>query len=431
MQAGCGLVALYIVSSLFSPLEQGYFYLFSSLIALQLFFDLGMNVVLVNLSSHEWAVIERTKGCNSDDGRAARSRLASLIVFARNWYFFGAIAMVGCFYFVGIQILERGSLPRSDWHIQWIAHLLFSSISFAISPVFSVLEGCNKISSVNFFRAIQLAGSYFLFFLAARENVGLAAVSVFSGSMVLFSVIYIVVFQYKFLQDLLADKFTHRISWRSEIFGFHSKIFVQGIFSYFGYYALTPVVFHYHGATAAGQLGLSLQVGMIILLLSSSLFSAKVPGYGYLYANGRAAEAVKEWRKDSSLAISLAVAFVISLLTIQEIRSPVFIANLLDRGLPALPAAFIYLGACALVGVQAVAAVTRANKTEILTVIGVVSPLLILLISSTLANVLLLQAAPFAYFVVNALFALPASVFLFKVFQRKTVELGDQGLAGK
>jgi hypothetical protein len=413
-QAASGLILLYVVTKFFSQLEQGYYYLFVSITALQLFFDLGLNVVIINLVSHEWAVIERCSQNDSAQAQIARSRLESLFLFSIKWYGIGSLLLMSLFYFVGTYFFYNKGLPPSQWHTQWIAHLLFSSLSFAISPILAVLEGCNKVASVNLFRAIQVALSYTFFYLSASNNLGLTSIAAFSGSMLFLAIIYVVVINYKFLVELLSCKGTHKVSWINEIFSLQGKISIQAIFSYLGYYALTPLVFHLHGAGAAGQLGLSLQVGMTIILLSTTFVSAKVPAYGILYANGLAKLAHQKWKKDTSLAVLFAFFLTTILFLIQKVQSPSMLATMLDRGLPSISSLLIYIGACALVGVQAIAALTRANKKEILTTIGVLSPILIIVLSMFLSRFLDVQAVVISYFAVNLFVTLPMAAMIFR-----------------
>ena len=50
-----GIVTLLFISRFLGSVEQGYYYAFWSLLALQSFVELGLLVVIVSVASHEWA----------------------------------------------------------------------------------------------------------------------------------------------------------------------------------------------------------------------------------------------------------------------------------------------------------------------------------------------------------------------------------------
>src|ERR1700719_2062578 len=50
-----GLVSLLLIARTLSPAEQGYYYTFGSLVALQIVFELGFSYVILQLASHERA----------------------------------------------------------------------------------------------------------------------------------------------------------------------------------------------------------------------------------------------------------------------------------------------------------------------------------------------------------------------------------------
>ena len=53
-----GLISILLIAKFLTPQTQGYSYTFQSLIALQVFTELGLLVVVVNFTSHEWAKLQ-------------------------------------------------------------------------------------------------------------------------------------------------------------------------------------------------------------------------------------------------------------------------------------------------------------------------------------------------------------------------------------
>ena len=53
-----GVISLLLIAKFLTPEIQGYYYTFQSLIALQVFVELGLVVVVVSVTSHEWAKLQ-------------------------------------------------------------------------------------------------------------------------------------------------------------------------------------------------------------------------------------------------------------------------------------------------------------------------------------------------------------------------------------
>src|SRR5262245_66110501 len=85
-QALAGVVTLLVIGRFFSPEIQGYYYTFSSLLALQAFIELGLGVVIVNTASHERALLHLSADGWIEGDERAKDRLASLGVFVLRWY---------------------------------------------------------------------------------------------------------------------------------------------------------------------------------------------------------------------------------------------------------------------------------------------------------------------------------------------------------
>lgn len=416
-QSISGALILFAVSKYFSPIEQGYYYLFASIIALQLFIDLGLNVVVLNMASHEWAIIKNdpNKG-DVLESKVAQSRLASLVIVVAKWYMAGAFILIICGYMFGTSFFMDKGLPTDQWHKQWIAHLLFSSALLFVSPFLSILEGCNRVSSINIFRATQIIFSSAIFILTASDGFGLTSVAIFSASMLILAVFYVSVVNYKFFKGCLSQIGSAKISWKNEIWPLQGKISLQAIFSYLGYYALILIVSHSNGAAAAGQFGLSLQVGMMILQLSLAFVTSNIPTYGIMHATGEVKSAIQKWKHDVLHAMIFAVFVVAFIYAVQRFNTPSIFAIILDRGVPGMSAVLIYIGACSLVLVQSIAAITRSNKSEILTLVGVSSPIIIAVLSYFFSNISGIQGVAIVYFSVNSLFTLPVAVISFRAY---------------
>src|ERR1700722_5120239 len=52
---GAGVVALLLIAAFFTPQIQGFYYTFTSLVALQVFAEMGLGQVIIQFAAHEWA----------------------------------------------------------------------------------------------------------------------------------------------------------------------------------------------------------------------------------------------------------------------------------------------------------------------------------------------------------------------------------------
>ena len=87
-----GLTLIFIIHAL-SPEEQGLYYIFYSILAIQIFFDLGLTTVLVQFASYEKSKMKWIKNKLSGDS-VAKSRLSSLFRFSIKWYFLAILIMI-------------------------------------------------------------------------------------------------------------------------------------------------------------------------------------------------------------------------------------------------------------------------------------------------------------------------------------------------
>ena len=73
-----GPITLYLISLYLTPEMQGFYYTFLSLVALQVFIELGFYVVITQFASHEWAHLSFDDSGSIIGDPAALSRLVSL-----------------------------------------------------------------------------------------------------------------------------------------------------------------------------------------------------------------------------------------------------------------------------------------------------------------------------------------------------------------
>src|SRR5215471_2909732 len=118
--SAAGLVTVALIARFLSPAEQGYYYTFGSLVALQIVFELGFSFVILQLASHERARLSISSDYDITGDSIAHARLASVLQKSVRWYSIGAVIVAttlipsGFYFFSTHQHAETVS-----WHLPW------------------------------------------------------------------------------------------------------------------------------------------------------------------------------------------------------------------------------------------------------------------------------------------------------------------------
>jgi hypothetical protein len=80
-----GVGTLTLIARFLSPAEQGYYYTFYSLVALQIVFELGFSVVILQTASHEAAHLTLDAEGTVTGPASAHARLASVLQKSVRW----------------------------------------------------------------------------------------------------------------------------------------------------------------------------------------------------------------------------------------------------------------------------------------------------------------------------------------------------------
>ena len=283
-----GVVTVLLIARFLTPAEQGYYYTFSSLVALQIVFELGFSIVILQLAAHERAHLHIQDDDSITGDRVAYSRLASVLQKAVRWYTVGALLMAAALLPAGFHFFlahRQPGVPVS-WQLPWIAAVLATTFTFQIDPLFAFLEGCGRIHQVARMRFTQAFAGSLMAWTALGLHHGLFAPAMIisgqaiAGGCFLFS-------QRRLLLPLLRhNTFGHIVSWRREIWPFQWRIAISWICGYFIFQLFNPVLFAYRGATEAGRMGMSLSIASALGTVAIAWMNTKASPFGTLIARG-------------------------------------------------------------------------------------------------------------------------------------------------
>lgn len=95
-QVLAGPTSIVLIATHMTPNAQGFYYTFGSLLALQSFVELGFSLVILNVSSHEWAHLRLDDSGSIRGEPEALSRLISLGRLVFRWYAAASAIFILC-----------------------------------------------------------------------------------------------------------------------------------------------------------------------------------------------------------------------------------------------------------------------------------------------------------------------------------------------
>jgi len=285
--AGVGTLAL--IARFLTAAEQGYYYTFYSLVALQIVFELGFSIVILQTASHEAAHLTIAESGSITGPTAAHSRLASVLQKSVRWYSVAAVLMAVIVLPIGMRFFAIQARTASighpvPWIFPWVLLIFATCCTFQIDPTFSFLEGLGFVSQIARVRLAQAILGTVLGWIALVLHHGLFA----PGLIILGQAIVGGCFVYskrRLLFPLLRrEPREHRIHWTTEIWPFQWRIAVSWLCGYFIFQLFNPILFHYRGAVEAGQMGMSTSICATLSSFSIAWMSTKASPFGQMIA---------------------------------------------------------------------------------------------------------------------------------------------------
>ena len=85
-QAFAGVISIFFIATFLTGEEQGFYYTFGSILAIQVFFELGFTGIMTQYVAHEVVHLEQNDDYQYDGEQKFKSRLAYLVRFCVKWY---------------------------------------------------------------------------------------------------------------------------------------------------------------------------------------------------------------------------------------------------------------------------------------------------------------------------------------------------------
>lgn len=365
IQAAGGLISVVFISRFLSAAEQGYYYTFASIIAVQIFFELGLSGIITQYTAHEFAHLKWENQTDLVGEPYYKSRLSSLLRFCVKWFGILSIVLFVALLAVGYYFFSKYNNGQNiKWQNPWIILCLATAANLFIDPILAFFDGLGEVKDMAKVRLIQRVAYilllYILFALGFKLYSG-AIASLFAIGVNYFQVVFSK--RIKLLKVIWHYKAEWIIDYLKEIFPYQWKIALSWISGYFIFQLFNPVLFATEGAVVAGQMGMTLAALNGVLSVSISWISTKVPTFANLIAK-------KEYSSLDSLFnvtvkranIICIICLIIFIGTVQILKyNHLTIGN---RFLPILPLCLLSLTTFLNQYVFAIATYLRCHKQE-------------------------------------------------------------------
>lgn len=348
IQAGGGVVTLLFVVKCLTKVEQGYYYTFGSILAIQTFFELGLSSTITLYVAHENSNLTWHDKTSFSGSEESSSRLASLLRFTIKWFVVVSALLLIALIITGYVFFNKFGKSDIDvnWQAPWVILSITTALSLMVSPILAFFEGLGRVKEVAKIRMlqqmVQLSMVFLFFFL------GFKLFSSPLAAILAFSIVPLWIFfgeRKKLLIHIWNKLSNWQVNYRIEIFPYQWKIALSWISSYFIFQLFNPVLFATEGAVIAGQMGMTLAVINSCFAISFSWISTKVPIFSGLIAQKDYEKLDKLFNKtliQSTILISLALSSIFLLIFIlRYFDIKIDGKNFADRFLSYLPMLFM------------------------------------------------------------------------------------------
>jgi O-antigen/teichoic acid export membrane protein len=367
-----GPISIYLIAQFLSPEEQGYYYTFSSVLALQWFLELGFSTCIVQFASHEFAHLTiLPQGWLQGDARA-KSRLVSVGRLAIKWYAVMAVLVVAVAGVSGQIFFSAKGASSVGWVWPWWLVCVTAGLNLVLLPLFSLLEGANQLSSLYGFQVVKGIVCSVALWGALAGRLGLYSPAFVSALGAGLGAVFLFAAWRGLLLELLRPPAGETVSWQREIWPFQRRLAITWISGYFVFNLFTPVLFYFHGPVPAGQMGMTWQVVNSLSMVAAAWPATKAPRFGMLISQRRYQELDHLFRISTIQAVGVSlVGGIILIAAIAWLRAAGF--SLGARFLPVGCVAVLLVATVTNQVVFAQGIYLRAHKQEPFMLLTVVS----------------------------------------------------------
>lgn len=424
LQIGTALFTVLFVAKFLSPEEQGYYYTFSSIIAIQVFFELGLTGVITQFVAHEVSHLH-FDGYRVSGDKKYMSRLSSLLHFCAKWYFVFSVLLLVVLTIIGYVFFTRYKDDNDGvvWALPWIILAVGTALNLLLSPILAFIEGLGKVKEVAELQLVQ----QFVHPVCIWGGLAIGSKLFVAGADAICRVLVVVVILmkspfYRLLKEIWDAQKEDRVSYMKEVFPYQWRIALSWISGYFIFQLFNPVLFASEGAVVAGQMGMTISALNGVQALALSWIKTKVPIMSMYIAQKEYEQLdnlfYRTFKQMMAIGTITLLLFVVVIYVIQYYNIAPFGLEIGDRFLPFIPLCLMTWSVFTMMPINSWATYLRCHKREPLLVNSIVMGILCCLSTYFLGIKYGLMGMTIGF----ALLRIVSLIWIYSVFKNKKYE---------
>lgn len=277
-----GLFVIFLVLPNLTKIEQGYFFVFTSIAASQVLFELGLSGLIVHYFSREHAKILINKKSKTKINENINS--TEVRRYCRKYFMMASVMYCGIIGLGGAIFLELSPQgDEVDWISPWIIITLGTSLNLFNFNYHAYLNGFSEVASSYLIRIKSNILMVGILSIMVMADAGLLSYPISMMVSNLYATLLL-----KNACKKLDEAYIHSSGGNAQKFKMDHhqiKIALSAASGYFVANSLTPYTLHFYGAEYAGQIGLGLAIFSAISTLSVARTTAEAPKYGHMIEN--------------------------------------------------------------------------------------------------------------------------------------------------
>ncbi len=286
-----GLVTIKLILVYMTPELQGYYYSINNLLQMQLFLELGLGIIIIHLSSSEFAKLRWSETLTLEGDEKAKHRIASLLQKTTKFYGFMGLLFIFITIPLGIFILSNGGLELTYWLIPWVLIVMSAAVKLACIPINMIFAGAGKINIVSRYQTFATIFAVIAMWGGIIMGLNLYALILLSWVTTGFINFNLIRRFWPALRELFAIKVVHPVSWKKEIWPYQSRSGFNVIADWIFLQSATPIILNNQGSVEAGKIGITLSIIMVFIGLGASWMITRSVEFSGKLALGKTQEA--------------------------------------------------------------------------------------------------------------------------------------------
>ncbi len=359
-QGAGGVVTLLVLIRCLSVEGQGWYYSFLSLAAVYTIFDLGLSVVLSQQVAHQFVGLTwQAKGLLTGNAHQVQALQGFVRWAARRYCLLASLYWLVLCPLGMVFFYMRESTESHLWMAPWVLLITSTAVSMLFIPFMAIVEGSGRVFEVYSLRLIQGVAGSLTCWAALLSGGGLWAAAMPATLGAVIAAAWLLGRRPHMLRMCMGtvrpadlERRVWSLQWRTGLTWLSGYLLTQ---------VYTPILFHFEGEKAAGQLGLSLTIANMLGLMAQSWLARSLPAMAAAAAQQRWMQLNRLFRRDFMYSlVTYFAGMCVCLVLTAMIQGTSYADRLLE------PAVFFALMLICLAGhvVGAMAAHLRSHLSE-------------------------------------------------------------------